>query len=377
MEKYILETKNAVSAINAFIRKTYNRFSFYFDSQETYLNIVMNEIENIKNDYDGTNSYVAILKDRINHRVFSYVIKKIYYEDSDKQANLNDSMEIIDQYLKEVYSKPILSINDRNKLLMEAHDGSVSARNKLIESNLRVALNESMKYLNRGFDFLDVVQEANIGLQKGIDNFDITMLDKFLTYIKISIWGNIACFMRKETPSQVPLEDADISSIDENLEFVDMMDSLEYFMENCDLKPTERKIFLSLYGLNGEAPMTHTEVAKKYDFTYSSETTMYNQAMKKIRKRYSDLLDDKEKVEKLDFLRQEKETLRQLRRYLQRPHIKPFEYALNELSIDELKYIKVVLTGHSIKGSKRILKPEIIPKLKQYINEYNEKNKDV
>ena len=85
-------------------------------------------------------------------------------------------------YLKEIGTVPLLTPEEEQRLAMAKAEGDVDAKNKLIESNLRLVVNIAKKYTNRGLSFLDLIQEGNLGLMKGVEKFDYQRGFKLSTY---------------------------------------------------------------------------------------------------------------------------------------------------------------------------------------------------
>ena len=85
-------------------------------------------------------------------------------------------------YLKEIGTVPLLTPEEEQRLAMAKADGDEEAKNKLIESNLRLVVNIAKKYTNRGLSFLDLIQEGNLGLMKGVEKFDYERGFKLSTY---------------------------------------------------------------------------------------------------------------------------------------------------------------------------------------------------
>ena len=86
------------------------------------------------------------------------------------------------QYLKEIGRIPLL-VGDEEKVLAEKMvEGDEDAKNKLVESNLRLVVSIAKKYLGRGMYFLDLIQEGNLGLMKAVEKFDYTKGYRFSTY---------------------------------------------------------------------------------------------------------------------------------------------------------------------------------------------------
>ena len=380
----IVSSERIVRAINAFLRKKYNMFSFCFESEEEFKKVIMPQIETAKNVFDGSEYSIALIKDKINYKVYSYVISKLYSENyNDKSISINDSIGTINQYLKEVYSKPLLSQSDLKKLLIESSKGNKKARSQVIESNLRMVVNNSMNYLEKGIDYLDIIQEGNIALQKAIDKFDVERIDKFNQYLKTYICGSIIDSMRKKSLDTIPLNEVSMIEHNGDIDLIEFNLYLDDFIKKCCLNSLETKIFLCSYGLYGECPLNHNQIAEKFGLTYYTATTIYNNAMKKIRKRYSEILKNKDEVEKRDFVNFDKDILNNIKLLFPRLGNKRIEYALNNLSIDELKIIKNLfkvedgnsLVSNNLNSEKEISKLKLLSKIKKYAKEYNKSDK--
>ena len=103
-------------------------------------------------------------------------------------------------YLKEIGKIPLLSAEQEQTLARAMVEGSVESRNaakqELAESNLRLVVSIAKRYVGRGMQFLDLIQEGNLGLLKAVDKFDYTKGFKFSTYatwwIRQSITRSIA-----------------------------------------------------------------------------------------------------------------------------------------------------------------------------------------
>ena len=85
-------------------------------------------------------------------------------------------------YLKEIGTVPLLTPEEELELAIRKADGDEEAKNKLIEANLRLVVNIAKKYTNRGLSFLDLIQEGNLGLMKGVEKFDHNRGFKLSTY---------------------------------------------------------------------------------------------------------------------------------------------------------------------------------------------------
>ena len=107
-----------------------------------------------------------------------------------------DLTDSVKTYLKEAGRRPLLSIEEEQKLLKRILQGDDYAREVFIESNLRLVINIAKKYVDKGLPFLDLIQEGNIGLMTAVDRFDINKKTRFSTYatcwIKQAITRSIA-----------------------------------------------------------------------------------------------------------------------------------------------------------------------------------------
>jgi RNA polymerase primary sigma factor len=85
-------------------------------------------------------------------------------------------------YLKEIGTVPLLSAEEEIALAKRKAEGDEHAKERLIEANLRLVVSIAKRYTGRGMSFLDLVQEGNLGLIKGVEKFDYTKGYKLSTY---------------------------------------------------------------------------------------------------------------------------------------------------------------------------------------------------
>ena len=85
-------------------------------------------------------------------------------------------------YLKEIGAVPLLTPEEELDLAVRKAQGDEKAKNRLIEANLRLVVSIAKRYTGRGMSFLDLVQEGNLGLIKGVEKFDYTKGYKLSTY---------------------------------------------------------------------------------------------------------------------------------------------------------------------------------------------------
>ena len=85
-------------------------------------------------------------------------------------------------YLKEIGTVPLLTAEEELRLAKRKAEGDQTAKERLIEANLRLVVSIAKRYTGRGMSFLDLVQEGNLGLIKGVEKFDYTKGYKLSTY---------------------------------------------------------------------------------------------------------------------------------------------------------------------------------------------------
>ncbi len=85
-------------------------------------------------------------------------------------------------YLKEIGKVPLLSADEEMELARRMEDGDEAAKQRLSEANLRLVVSIAKRYVGRGMQFLDLIQEGNMGLIKAVEKFDYHKGYKFSTY---------------------------------------------------------------------------------------------------------------------------------------------------------------------------------------------------
>ena len=85
-------------------------------------------------------------------------------------------------YLKEIGRVPLLTPEVEIDLAIRVKAGYDAAKKRLSEANLRLVVSIAKRYLGRGMQFLDLIQEGNLGLIKAVEKFDYTKGFKFSTY---------------------------------------------------------------------------------------------------------------------------------------------------------------------------------------------------
>ena len=94
-------------------------------------------------------------------------------------VKINDPVRM---YLKEIGRVPLLTAEEEVALALKIEEGDQEAKQRLAEANLRLVVSIAKRYVGRGMQFLDLIQEGNMGLMKAVEKFDYRKGFKFSTY---------------------------------------------------------------------------------------------------------------------------------------------------------------------------------------------------
>jgi RNA polymerase primary sigma factor len=106
-------------------------------------------------------------------------------EIEEEEAKLPESEHFDDAiklYLREIQKTKLLTAEEERDLAGRIATGDKAARDKMIESNLRLVVKIAKRYINRGLPFLDLIEEGNIGLIKAVERFKLSKECRFSTY---------------------------------------------------------------------------------------------------------------------------------------------------------------------------------------------------
>lgn len=197
-----------------------------------------------------------------------------------------------------------LSPQEEKECLLLAKEGDKNARNKLVEHNLRLVAHIIKKYYANINDQDDLVSIGTIGLIKAINTFDPNKNIKLSSYASRCIENEILMFFRnsKKTAQDVSLSEAIDTDKDGNsLTLMDVMSVEDNIIDSLDLKinseklkqylrevldDREQTVIILRYGLNGVAPLTQREVAKKLNISRSYVSRIEKKALSLLKKRF-------------------------------------------------------------------------------------------
>ena len=197
-----------------------------------------------------------------------------------------------------------LSKKDEEMYLERSRRGDVSARNKLVEHNLRLVAHIIKKYYSNVSDHEDLVSIGTIGLIKAINTFDPEKNIKLSSYASRCIENEILMHFRngRKSAHDVSLSETIETDKDGNpLTLMDVLTDERDFTEELDIKinseklkdylysaldSRERKVLILRYGLDGKEPLTQREVAEELGISRSYISRIEKKSIEILRRKY-------------------------------------------------------------------------------------------
>ena len=167
------------------------RIIAYLEEQKidvlTMPDINADDIEDDVGEIDSLNDMDVFQKpDRIGSVQVPAEIEKGYEKTAEESENSfterGNAEDPVRMYLKEIGRIPLLSSEEEIELAKRMEEVDEEAKNKLSEANLRLTVSIAKRYSGRGMQFLDLIQEGNLGLIKAVEKFDYRKGYKFSTY---------------------------------------------------------------------------------------------------------------------------------------------------------------------------------------------------
>ncbi len=196
---------------------------------------------------------------------------------------------------------PPLEKEEEDKLIDLSFNGDMSARNKLIEHNLRLVVFLAKRYENTKVDLEDLVSIGSIGLIKGINTFSKDKNIKLATYCSRCIDNEILMYLRKTKKSKTDISfeeslsfDADgnelhledILGTDKDIVTKGLDDELDKQLLRKELNKLDKRdkeIMCLRYGLNGYEEMTQKDVAEKLNISQSYISRIEKKVIKRLK----------------------------------------------------------------------------------------------
>lgn len=202
-----------------------------------------------------------------------------------------------------VFPKPLGS-KEEARCFAEMASGSASARNELIEHNLRLVAHIVKKYYSNARDQEDLLSIGTIGLIKAVSTFDYSKGTRFATYASRCIENEILMNFRsqKKTAGDIYIDEPIETDRDGNqLTLIDIISDNDCILEQIDLNIKAEQLYRFLgecldereltiishrYGLFGHKPLTQREVAAKLDISRSYVSRIEKKALTTLKKKY-------------------------------------------------------------------------------------------
>ena len=207
-----------------------------------------------------------------------------------------------------------LTAQEEMKLLKEKENGSVEARQKLIEHNLRLVSHITKKYYSKTGEPEELISIGTIGLIKGVDSFKSEKNTKLSTYLAKCIQNEILMHFRagKKSAGDVYFnEPIDTDSEGNPLTFLDIVADEEDVADTIDLKikseklrkyvndmknQREKTVIIKRFGLDGEEELTQKQVAEKLGISRSYVSRIEKKVIIDLRKKFKADEEEKDKT---------------------------------------------------------------------------------
>jgi len=141
--------------------------------------VLMDKIEKFKPSPMDMEEIYKLFDDSGVQIIDEAIRDKDLYDQLLKEVSMDDPVKM---YLKDIGKVPLLQPDEETELARRMMDGDEHAKRLLSEANLRLVVAIAKRYMGRGMQFLDLIQEGNLGLMKAVEKFDYQKGFKFSTY---------------------------------------------------------------------------------------------------------------------------------------------------------------------------------------------------
>ena len=216
---------------------------------------------------------------------------------------IKDVLFFVSYVKNQAFPQP-LSKEDEAKYIQQMQDGNGTARNKLIEHNLRLVAHIVKKFDNTGEDMEDLISIGTIGLIKGVESFKVGKGTKLATYAARCIENEILMHLRalKKVNKDISLHDPIGQDKEGNeISLIDILEAendniIEYIQLNMEIEKMqkyfsildnrEKEVIIYRYGLNDYKEMTQREIAQRLNISRSYVSRIEKRALMKVFREY-------------------------------------------------------------------------------------------
>lgn len=201
----------------------------------------------------------------------------------------------------QTFQKP-LTAEEELFYLTQSRQGDLTARNLLVEHNLRLVAHIVKKYNSHERDMEDLISTGTIGLIKAINTYDLSKGNKLGTYASRCIENELLMLLRQERKSSKEISLYEPIGSDKEGNEIHLMDIMEctnddaleqmiteyhmqtvYILLDTVLTPREQEIITLRYGLHNQVPMTQRDVAEQMNISRSYVSRIEKRALEKLR----------------------------------------------------------------------------------------------
>ena len=201
------------------------------------------------------------------------------------------------------FPKPLTAAQER-EALEKMKQGDASARNKLVEHNLRLVVHIIKKYYANYSDQDDLISIGTIGLIKAVNSFDSDKGTRLATYASRCIENEILMYFRNQKKSAQDVsmnEPIDVDAQGNPLTLSEIIFTDDTIVDDIDKKlklerlrkavagiedPREKLIIVRRYGLDGRMPLTQREIAKQLNISRSYVSRIEKKVLHNLRKAF-------------------------------------------------------------------------------------------
>lgn len=154
-------------------------------NEENFDEVLENTSDELEVEYEKNSQDIISLIDPEELNEINTDVSRFSTEEEMTKILSQEGLQVEDpvrMYLKEIGQIPLLDLDTETELARKMYEGDEDAKNRLVESNLRLVVSIAKRYMGKGMVLLDLIQEGNLGLMKAVEKFDYTKGYKFSTY---------------------------------------------------------------------------------------------------------------------------------------------------------------------------------------------------